>query len=176
MGSMQQLQQAGGELFYPKLTDFPLLLPLLGEVLLCSTSIFIETSVFDMTDNSIGGMNVAKNVENVEIVEVIPNDPPTSTTDTSTDKANNTMPPQSTSMEVSSSSTSSSLTSRIWTCAQWTGLKVFYTMDYIGEIVCRVLGLDESRYQYVIDGMDDNDWRQAREIQARKDRAARGEV
>ena len=126
-----------------------------------------------MADNSIVGMNVAKNDENVEIVEVVPNNPPA---DTSTDKANNTMPPQSTSMEVSSSSASSSLTSRIWTCAQWTGLKVFYTMDYIGEIVCRVLGLDESRYQYVIDGMDDNDWRQAREIQARKDRAARGEV
>lgn len=65
-----------------------------------------------------------------------------------------------------------SLASRVWSCAKWTGLKIFNTMDAIGEIVCHVLGLDDSRYQYVIDGMDENDWRVAREVQARKDRAA----
>ena len=61
---------------------------------------------------------------------------------------------------------------RIWNCAKWTGLKIFNTMDAIGEVVCHVLGLDDSRYQYVIDGMDENDWRIAREVQAKKDRAA----
>ena len=142
-----------------------------------SETIFIETSVSDMTDNSIVGMNDT-NEEKMDVVEIVPSEPPsTTTTNTSTNKKENDMlPPQSTSMEVSSSSASDSLASRIWTCARWTGLKVFYTMDYIGEIVCHVLGLDESRYQYVIDGMDENDWRQAREIQARKDRAAQGEV
>jgi hypothetical protein len=64
------------------------------------------------------------------------------------------------------------LTARIWSCAKWTGLKIFNTMDAIGEVVCHVLGLDDSRYQYVIDGMDENDWRVAREVQAKKDRAA----
>ena len=65
-----------------------------------------------------------------------------------------------------------SLASRVWSCAKWTGLKIFNTMDAIGEVVCHMLGLDDSRYQYVIDGMDENDWRVAREVQARKDRAA----
>ena len=61
---------------------------------------------------------------------------------------------------------------RMWNCAKWTGLKIFNTMDAIGEVVCHVLGLDDSRYQYVIDGMDENDWQIAREVQAKKDRAA----
>ena len=140
-----------------------------------SETFIIESSMSEMSENPNVGMNVTNDEKGEGVEVVVPKEPP-SITDTSPNKVNNTIPPQSTSMEVSSSSANGSLASRIWVCARWTGLKVFYTMDYIGEIVCHVLGLDESRYQYVIDGMDENDWRQAREIQARKDRAAQGEV
>ena len=140
-----------------------------------SETFIIESRMSEMSENSNIGMNVTKDEQGEGVEVVVPKEPP-SISDTSPNKVNNTIPPQSTSMEVSSSSANSSLASRIWICARWTGLKVFYTMDYIGEIVCHVLGLDESRYQYVIDGMDENDWRQAREIQDRKDRAAQGEV
>lgn len=61
----------------------------------------------------------------------------------------------------------------IWNRARLLCFSAFYTMEYIGEAVVSALGLDESRYQYVIDGMDERDWEIAREVQARKDKAAR---
>jgi tRNA A37 threonylcarbamoyladenosine dehydratase len=45
-------------------------------------------------------------------------------------------------------------------------------MEFVGEIVCNVMGLTESKYQYVIDSMDANDWKVAREIEKRKNNDA----
>ena len=54
-------------------------------------------------------------------------------------------------------------------------------MEYVGEIVANMLGLNESKYQYVLDSMDENDWRIAHEnnerrIAQEKLRAAGGSV
>lgn len=53
-------------------------------------------------------------------------------------------------------------------------------MEYVGEIVANIMGLNESKYQYVLDSMDENDWKIAREnnekrIAEQKLRAAGGE-
>ena len=45
-------------------------------------------------------------------------------------------------------------------------------MEYVGEIVCTMMGLTESKYQYVIDSMDENDWRRARENEKRRNNDA----
>ena len=45
-------------------------------------------------------------------------------------------------------------------------------MEYVGEIVCNLMGLTESKYQYVIDSMDENDWRIARELEKRRNNDA----
>ena len=42
-------------------------------------------------------------------------------------------------------------------------------MEFIGEIVANVMGLNESKYQYVLDSMDENDWRIARENQEKRE-------
>ena len=39
-------------------------------------------------------------------------------------------------------------------------------VEYIGEMVATFMGLNESKYQYVIDTMDERDWEEARRIQA----------
>lgn len=39
-------------------------------------------------------------------------------------------------------------------------------VDYVGETVATFMGLNESRYQYVIDTMDERDWEEARRVQA----------
>ena len=41
-------------------------------------------------------------------------------------------------------------------------------MEFVGEIVCNILGLNESKYQYVIDSMDANDWKLAKENEERR--------
>lgn len=53
---------------------------------------------------------------------------------------------------------------------EWLGLKLLYGAETIGEVVANVLGLNESKYQYVIDGMTEEDWKVAREIQAKRQR------
>jgi hypothetical protein len=42
-----------------------------------------------------------------------------------------------------------------------TGVKILGVMDYIGETVVGILGLDDSKFQYVMDGMDREDWEKA---------------
>mmetsp|Transcript_15636 Transcript_15636/g.26063 ORF Transcript_15636/g.26063 Transcript_15636/m.26063 type:complete len:212 (-) Transcript_15636:992-1627(-) len=39
--------------------------------------------------------------------------------------------------------------------------KVLGVMDYVGETVVGIFGLDDSKFQYVMDGMDKEDWQKA---------------
>ena len=39
----------------------------------------------------------------------------------------------------------------------------------VGEVVASLLGLNESKFQYVIDNMTEEDWRIAREVQRRRE-------
>lgn len=41
-------------------------------------------------------------------------------------------------------------------------------MEYVGEVMVSLLGLDESRYQYVIDGMTEEDWEIARQVRDKR--------
>lgn len=43
------------------------------------------------------------------------------------------------------------------------------SMEFIGEIVANICGLNESKFQYVIDSMDANDWKVAREVQRKRE-------
>lgn len=36
--------------------------------------------------------------------------------------------------------------------------------EFIGEVVAQVLGLNQSRYQYVMDGMSEEDWKKAQKV------------
>ena len=51
-------------------------------------------------------------------------------------------------------------------------IRIFYAMEFVGEIVCNILGLNESKYQYVIDSMDANDWKLAKENEERRNNDA----
>lgn len=53
---------------------------------------------------------------------------------------------------------------------QWVGLRLLFGAEFVGEIVANMLGLNESKFQYVIDGMSEEDWKVAREVQAQRDR------
>lgn len=46
---------------------------------------------------------------------------------------------------------------------------IYRGMEMIGEVLVSLLGLDQSRYQYVIDGMTAEDWERAREVQKRRE-------
>lgn len=46
----------------------------------------------------------------------------------------------------------------VWNELRWIGGKILSGMEYIGEGVADVLGLDDSHFQYVLDGMDEEDW------------------
>ena len=45
-------------------------------------------------------------------------------------------------------------------------------MEFVGEIVCNIFGLNESKYQYVIDSMDADDWKLANENEERRNNDA----
>jgi hypothetical protein len=48
-----------------------------------------------------------------------------------------------------------------WGFIHVTGTKILGVMDYVGETVVGILGLDDSKFQYVMDGMDQEDWEKA---------------
>lgn len=52
---------------------------------------------------------------------------------------------------------------------RWVFDKVLGCVEYVGEIVATFLGLNESKYQYVMDQMTEEDWRIAREIHAKRE-------
>jgi len=51
---------------------------------------------------------------------------------------------------------------------QWLGRGVLQVMESIGEVVANLLGLNESKFQYVIDGMTEEEWEVARQVQAER--------
>lgn len=51
----------------------------------------------------------------------------------------------------------------------WLGTTIFTTMERIGETVVDVLGLDESRYQDVLDTMTEEEMQRAKEVQAERE-------
>lgn len=50
----------------------------------------------------------------------------------------------------------------------WFGCKVFAGMEWVGEGVVSLLGLDESRFQDVLDGMDEDEMAAARAVNAKR--------
>ncbi len=54
------------------------------------------------------------------------------------------------------------------------GWWVFAKLQAAGEMVASVLGLDDSKYQYVIDSMTEEDWKIARAVEARRLAAVAG--
>ena len=60
--------------------------------------------------------------------------------------------------EATNSSSSTTAASSVWSKLKWVGSKVLIGIEYVGETVASVLGLDESRFQYVIDSMEKADW------------------
>jgi len=50
----------------------------------------------------------------------------------------------------------------------WVATKVYSCLEMIGEAVANVIGLNDSKYQWVIDSMDEDDWRIAKEVQSRR--------
>ena len=53
------------------------------------------------------------------------------------------------------------------------GLALLFGAEFVGEMVANVLGLNESKFQYVIDGMSEEDWKVAREVQAQREKEER---
>ncbi|GMH50559.1 hypothetical protein TrRE_jg10225 [Triparma retinervis] len=48
--------------------------------------------------------------------------------------------------------------------------KALYVAEYAGEIIAQVFGLNESRYQYVIDNMSEDDWAKARKVNEEREK------
>lgn len=59
-------------------------------------------------------------------------------------------------------------TRTMWDSMRWLGGKALEGIEYIGETVASIIGLDDSRFQYVIDGMDENDWETARKVDSER--------
>ena len=70
---------------------------------------------------------------------------------------------------ISNSNSSTSAYDRILSGLYWLGTKIFFGMESVGNVVVSVLGLDQSRYQYVIDGMTQEDWKLAKQVQQKRD-------
>ena len=63
---------------------------------------------------------------------------------------------------------------REWILSSWENVKygswrVFLVMQGIGEVIANILGLNDSKFQYVIDNMTEEDWKVARAVQARRE-------
>ena len=48
--------------------------------------------------------------------------------------------------------------------------RALYYAEFVGEVVAHALGLNESRYQYVIDGMSKEDWEKAKAVDEKRTR------
>ena len=70
---------------------------------------------------------------------------------------------------INNSSTTLSAYDRVISGLYWLGTKIFFGMESVGNVVVSILGLDQSRYQYVIDGMTQEDWKIAKEVQQKRD-------
>ena len=53
---------------------------------------------------------------------------------------------------------------KIWKGLSSIGSSLLFGMEYVGEIIADVLGLDDSKFQDVIDSMTEEDWRIAIQV------------
>ena len=56
-----------------------------------------------------------------------------------------------------------------WETIKAASWRIFVVLQDVGEVVASVLGLNESKFQYVINNMTEEDWRVAREVQRRRE-------
>jgi len=49
------------------------------------------------------------------------------------------------------------------------GSGLYFIAEYIGEQVASLIGLNESKFQYVIDSMSEEDWEVARQVHAQRE-------
>ena len=59
--------------------------------------------------------------------------------------------------------------SNTWEAIKSTSWRIFVVLQDVGEVVASVLGLNDSKFQYVIDNMSEEDWRVAREVNRRRE-------
>jgi hypothetical protein len=52
----------------------------------------------------------------------------------------------------------------MWEGITWAINKLIGGAEYVGEIVANVIGLNESKFQYVMDSMTEEEWAEARRI------------
>lgn len=48
--------------------------------------------------------------------------------------------------------------------------KMLYVAEYAGEVIAQVFGLNESRYQYVMDNMTKEDWEKAQKVNEEREK------
>ena len=63
-----------------------------------------------------------------------------------------------------SGNTTLSLRIKLWHRSVFALGRLLHYAEYAGEVVSQVLGLNQSRYQYVMDGMTEEDWAKARKV------------
>ena len=51
----------------------------------------------------------------------------------------------------------------------WFGKHVFHRLEIIGEAVAEYIGLNDSRFQHIIDGMSEEEWQQALEVNRQRE-------
>jgi hypothetical protein len=59
--------------------------------------------------------------------------------------------------------------SRLTKAATWTGMAIFNVLERVGETVVSVLGIDDSRYQDILDTMTEDELARARAVQAERE-------
>ena len=62
------------------------------------------------------------------------------------------------------------LRTRMWHHSVYFLGKALYAAEYCGEVVAHMLGINESRYQYVMDSMDEKDWEKANAVNEKREK------
>jgi len=62
------------------------------------------------------------------------------------------------------------LRTRVWHRSVWFLGQALGVAEYCGEVVANLLGINESRYQYVMDSMSEGDWEKARKVNEERER------
>jgi hypothetical protein len=58
---------------------------------------------------------------------------------------------------------------QVWRGLQQFGSLIIERLEGIGETIADVIGLDDSKFQYVADSMTDEDWERARAVQQQRE-------
>ena len=59
---------------------------------------------------------------------------------------------------------------KAWHVSRWVGSKVFFGMEFVGEIIAEMVGMNQSRYQWVIDTVAEDERRERRKQEILKRR------